>query len=762
MNPKRQAIAFFCDAAFMGGAVKCLEMLLRARREGDRALVFARKSLVDVYSRAGADVECWDCVRLSVRTLPSFAAQSMRIWFALARRGIRLVHANNLSALYACWLGAVLSGRRIVTHDREFIDATDLSWCERLALRFASTAICITDAVRDNLVAHVPRIRTRVIHDGIDSDDFVRMAEVGTTSRSQLGLAASDFVIGMTSRIAPDKRQLLLVEAASVILRSIPNAKFLIVGSTGSVGRNYWNRIQEEVHRRGLLSRFVFTDHVDSPAAYLAIMDIFVHGSPCEALGLVLLEAMALGKPIVAPRAGGAREVIEEGVSGVLFEPDSSEDLGRRIIQIHGSEELRVLLGAQAAGRVRRRFSEEACLRSTERVYDEIRPVSTPTTPMYCSQPAVQDPVVAYFCDAAFHGGAVNSLSLLMRGRAPAKGTICFARRSMIHHYARNAFRVYEWNPSGLSRTELLHWFLESLRIAAVLSRKKVRLVHANNLSALYSCWLGARLAGCKIIVHDREFLDDEDVTWKSRLALRSVSQVICVTKAVQENLHAIVPFVSSLVIHNAADSGGINAESADVTVIPEALGIKSGSFVIGTASRIASDKHSHLLVSAAAAIVAAVPRAEFLMLGSQDSLGPQYYASLVEQINAQGLADRFHFTGHVGNVPAYMKVMDVFVLTSPHEAFGRVLLEAMALRKPIVAPDTGGAPEVLGPAYRGLLFPAGSAEGLCKAVLLLWNSPVLREELALRGYERCRDEFSCRMHVDSVEGVYDRLSGRG
>jgi glycosyltransferase involved in cell wall biosynthesis len=182
--------------------------------------------------------------------------------------------------------------------------------------------------------------------------------------KSDLGIAPDTPVVVCVSRLEPEKGVAALVEAVPRMLESCPRALCLIAGS-GS----------QEPALRNLLKSLGVEDRVRllgfraDAMSLIRAADVFVLPSPKEGAGMVLLEAMALGKPVVACRAGGPEEIVAPGVTGLLVPPDDPAALGEALAQLLGDASTRRQMGQAGLERFRQLYSAERMGRATLDVY---------------------------------------------------------------------------------------------------------------------------------------------------------------------------------------------------------------------------------------------------------------------------------------------------------------------------------------------------------------------------------------------------------
>ena len=184
-------------------------------------------------------------------------------------------------------------------------------------------------------------------------------------------------------------------------------------------------------------------------------------------------------------------------------------------------------------------------------------------------------------------------------------------------------------------------------------------------------------------------------------------------------------------------------------------LGIPDDAIVIGKVARLFELKGHDFLISIAPRLIKHHPRVQFLFVG--DGI---LRTQMEETIARMGLANHFHFTGLVPphTVPHYLQAMDIVVHASLREGLPRVLPQALLSKKPIVAFDLDGSPEVCRHEETGLLVEPESTDGLLAAIGRLIDNPAWGADLAQRGYELCLPMFDHEEMTRRVRGVYERI----
>ena len=221
-------------------------------------------------------------------------------------------------------------------------------------------------AVRDRLVADgIPSARIAIVNEGIDVG---RMAALPAADiHAALHLPAGAPVVGNVAALVPHKGHRHLIDAAALVVREVPDARFVIVGD-GEL------RSELDKHVRNThLQRHVFlagfrTDVLELTKAF----DLFAMSSVEEGMCTALVDAMAASKAAVATRAGGIPEVLVDGETGYLVEPRDHHAMAGRLVTLLQNEPLRTRMGQAALVRARERFTVERMVQGTADLYERL------------------------------------------------------------------------------------------------------------------------------------------------------------------------------------------------------------------------------------------------------------------------------------------------------------------------------------------------------------------------------------------------------
>jgi glycosyltransferase involved in cell wall biosynthesis len=185
--------------------------------------------------------------------------------------------------------------------------------------------------------------------------------------RDEMGFGNREVVLGIIARLVEQKGHQYLVEAFSQAYKQTPHIRLIIVGD-GKLR----DRLESFVQEKKLEGVIRFTGHRNNVEEILNSIDIFVHPSLWEGFGLAILEAMAMGKPVIATNASAIPELVENSVTGLLVPPRDSRSLAQAIIKLSSDEGLRKRFGQAARERTRKLFSVDSMVKKTKDLYNDL------------------------------------------------------------------------------------------------------------------------------------------------------------------------------------------------------------------------------------------------------------------------------------------------------------------------------------------------------------------------------------------------------
>jgi glycosyltransferase involved in cell wall biosynthesis len=204
-----------------------------------------------------------------------------------------------------------------------------------------------------------------LIYNGVDLERYNHQQPC-CTLHEDYSIPEDAQIVGVIARLEAEKGHRTLLEAWPLVLAAQPRAWLLIVGE-GSER----DSLEAEAASLGISDRVVFTGRREDVPAVTAALDVSVLPSYREAQGLSVLEAMALGRPVVASRVGGIPEMIEDGVSGLLVPPNDREALASAIVRLLADHPFADMIAKRGHDLVHDRFCVELMVNSIEAIYDQ-------------------------------------------------------------------------------------------------------------------------------------------------------------------------------------------------------------------------------------------------------------------------------------------------------------------------------------------------------------------------------------------------------
>ncbi len=267
-----------------------------------------------------------------------------------------------------CWpatITAKLAGKRIVLIGHR---ADRLKRVTRwLLIDHVNRIVAVSRFIRDWMVGYgIPFEKIQVIHNAVDFREFTSLYSERDQARKEFRIQADDVVIGFVGAMTEGKGIFELLKAFNVLAFGHPRLKLLYVG---------YGPDMEEIKKEAqvLRGRVIFAGHRKDVARMYSSMDIFVLPSTSrEAFGMVLIEAMSMGKPVIATRIAGIPEIIEHRTNGLIVPPGDYSAMARAILELAEAPSLREKLALNAIESVALKFSDDVFGDSFTRLLKEV------------------------------------------------------------------------------------------------------------------------------------------------------------------------------------------------------------------------------------------------------------------------------------------------------------------------------------------------------------------------------------------------------
>lgn len=307
----------------------------------------------------------------------------MQLARILRKERVAIVHANEIFDLYA-GVAARLAGVPCVWHIRS--DLSDLapspmpmlqSFLPRTVVTLSSAVIAVSNSV-DQHMFRQQRIHTdkvSVIYNPGPNLSVFHPEVDGSGVREEFSIGVDEHLVVLVAKLGQRKGHEVAVRAVPQVLASFPNTYFMLVGGEleGVHHAAYVARLRELPHELGVAEKVIFAGYRSDVPQIMAAADIVLHCSTYpDPFPGVVLQGMAVGKPVIAPDLGGPKEQLEDQVSGVLVEPGDPAALAEAICGLLSDAEKRASLGKAAASRVRSMFTSDLFFQRLSSVYERV------------------------------------------------------------------------------------------------------------------------------------------------------------------------------------------------------------------------------------------------------------------------------------------------------------------------------------------------------------------------------------------------------
>ncbi|MCL4543411.1 MAG: glycosyltransferase family 4 protein [Chloroflexi bacterium] len=320
---------------------------------------------------------------VQVRLFHEYSDPRAAVWLRdiIQAEVIDVVHLFYSSTLLAAVTAARLARRPAIYHFENFPPEQRRTWVPRalrlreyrIGLRGTAATVACNEEVRNAWLREgVIRLkRSHVIHNGVDIQRFSSSARTPGT-RSVIGIPDDAEIIGFAGQLVDYKGIQEFFQAGAHLSQSRPNLYLLIVGGLGPP-EYYESALLGTVRRLHIEQRTIFAGYQDDVPRYLAEMDVLLVPSWREPFGMVVLEGMATGVPVIGTSAGGIPEIIRGGEDGLLVPPRDVAALAAATADLLNHPEKRASLRCAGLARVREQFTTEHAAARLTVLYEQLR-----------------------------------------------------------------------------------------------------------------------------------------------------------------------------------------------------------------------------------------------------------------------------------------------------------------------------------------------------------------------------------------------------
>ena len=597
--------------------------------------------------------------------------------------------------------------------------------------------------------------RNTVIHNGIDTRHFQdhRSALERHTLRTGLGYADTDYVIGITAVLRPEKNHIQLIEAIARLRRAGLPARGLLVGDGPTRGA-----VEARARTLGVEREVTVTGFREDVRPYLAACDVVCLCSlTTEALSLAAIEAMAMAKPLVLSQVGGATELIEPGCNGLLFPPGDTGALVECLSQLT-DRDTRLAMGRSARAKAEAAFDEEAMIDRYERLLLGVcgsveqrtlrRPVARQASPE-TDVPRATALLLGPRLEAV--GGISTHLSLLMSSRLAEEF-------ELIHFEVGREGR----DEGAVGRAARL--IVSPFRLAAAVLGKRAAIVHLNTALTPRAYWrdlaylIVAKLCGARVLYQVHGGVLPQVFCRGYRLlaallrsTLRFADVIVAVSAPERDAFRGFVGSTPVFAFPNSVDCTHYAAVERK-TAAPDA------PLRLLYMGRLVREKGLYELLEAVALVCSEGIATELIIAGS----GPEELP--LRQLAASRGLEHVSFPGPVHGVAklTLLQRADVSLLpTSNCEGLPYALLESMAAGVPVIATRVGAIPELVTDGVNGLLMEGRSAQAIAAAIRQLAGDRAALARMSEASRTTIVAGYSIVRLAAELSGVYAQLCAR-
>lgn len=318
-----------------------------------------------------------------------------------------------------------------------------------------------------------------------------------------------------------------------------------------------------------------------------------------------------------------------------------------------------------------------------------------------------------------------------------------------------NEFGIYSEviEIKSLKRLNIFSFLTAILKLCRFIKKWNIKIIHSNAAATrdtFYSA-IAAKLMGVPFIWHVRVV---ESAGILDRLLAFLSDRVIVISQVVKEKFYWVKKENKLIVIYNGIDLDEFRL-NIDGGYVRKELKISNEEIVVGVVGQLIPWKGHKYFLEAAKTIKEKISNVKFFIVGDEVPKGSGYRKELEEFALQKGLIDNVIFTGFRADIPKIMNTIDIFVLPSIREPFGRVLIEAMAMAKPVIATNAGGVPEIVVDNETGILVPPEEPKAIANAIVFLIENRARAKEMGKAGRERVEKLFTIQKSVGNIEDVY-------
>lgn len=583
-----------------------------------------------------------------------------------------------------------------------------------------------------------------VMFNGV-KESFSQPSNTAEDLQKKLNLSKEKVIVTVAS-LTTHKGHIYILKAVPEIVKQFPDVKFIFAGDGPEK-----NNLEQFVSKNNIGRYIIFAGNQQDVRPYLEIADIFVLPSLRENMSVSIVEAMSKKLSVIASDLGGNPEIVINNQTGFLVESQNPEQLAEKIIELLKDNSKRKVFGANGYNRFKEYFTFENLVFNIQKLYLA-----------YLNEKTLGNdnnklmPVLFFSTYGSIAHGGQKSLWYIIRDIDKNKYLpvlVCQEDGDLPEMAKKLNIAVFFISLPRLRPKNITDIIKTMLMFNKIISKYKIQIIHSDELVAVILTFMLKLFKNFKIVWHVRVMMN---APFQKLVSLWLCDKVICVSNAVaktfnpnfgfkQSNKICVVPNGIDLNEYvNFHDTGFINKK------------VSPNTEIVGFLGGLEKIKGADILIKAIPKVLNKHPLTKFLIAGSGKKEYVDYLINLSHELKIQ---NNLIFWGEEKeHTIELMNRFNVFILPSLTEGMSRSMLEAMILKKPIIASDIPQISEFVIHKERGILFHTGNSDELADSIVYILDNKAFAETIGINAHEFVLKNFNISNTLNKICKIFDSL----